>query len=83
MFNVYILQSDKNGKKYIGMTSKSVKERLKEHNEGKNKYTKNNRPFRLVYYEKGYCKSCALKRERFLKSGQGYYFIKAIEKNLI
>lgn len=34
MYYVYVLKSLKNNKKYIGSTSKSPKERLKEHNNG-------------------------------------------------
>lgn len=53
------------------MSSKSPKERLAEHNSGTNQFTKNNRPWELIYFELGFCKECAVKREMFLKSGQG------------
>lgn len=53
------------------MTSYTPKERLKQHNAGGNKWTKGNKPFRLVYSEKYVSKLEALRREKYLKSGQG------------
>lgn len=70
-YNVYVLKSKKNEKRYIGITFKKPIIRLSEHNQGSNEFTRLNKPFELIYYELGYCKECALKREKFLKSGQG------------
>ena len=70
-YNIYVLKSIKNSKRYVGITTKDPKIRLKEHNEGSNEFTRLNKPYELIYYELGYCKTCALKREKFLKSGQG------------
>ncbi len=53
------------------MTSKKPSERLKEHNKGINKWTKENGPFKLIYWEKFFCKKDAIMREKFFKSGQG------------
>jgi predicted GIY-YIG superfamily endonuclease len=78
-FTVYVLRSIFDGSRYIGMTSKSPEERLIDHNGGSNQYTKGHRPYKLVYFEKGYCKSCALNRERFLKSGIGRQILAKIE----
>ena len=71
MYFVYILQSLKNSKSYVGMTTKDPNKRLEEHNIGSNTWTKLNAPFKLVYYESYYCKKDALHRENFLKSGIG------------
>ena len=71
MFAVYILRSLKNKKRYIGYTSKDPLARLKEHNDGHNKWTKTNKPFVIIHTEKFTEKTSAIKRERFLKSGQG------------
>ena len=71
MFYVYVLKSLKNGKRYIGCTSKEPKNRLTEHNSGSNKWTRTNKPFELIYKELYNNKTIALKREKFLKSGQG------------
>ncbi|PIR98098.1 MAG: endonuclease, partial [Candidatus Colwellbacteria bacterium CG10_big_fil_rev_8_21_14_0_10_42_22] len=45
--------------------------RLKEHNEGTNKWTRQNKPFELLYSESYKTNHEARKRESFLKSGQG------------
>jgi len=75
-FSVYVLKSETTGKRYIGMTSKDPKDRLEDHNIKKsNKSTKNVGPYTLIYFESGYCKTCALKRELFLKSGKGRFFL--------
>jgi len=71
MFIVYVLKSLKNNKRYIGQTSKDALERLSEHNSGCNKWTKQNRPFKLIYTEEYNNRTDARKRENFLKSGQG------------
>ncbi|MBI4134057.1 MAG: GIY-YIG nuclease family protein [Candidatus Terrybacteria bacterium] len=71
MFYVYVLKSERNGKRYIGSTSKDPITRLREHNGGNTPWTRQNRPFILVYTEKYETKTLALGRERFLKSGQG------------
>jgi len=75
MFIVYVLKSLKNGKRYVGYTSKSVEERLNEHNSGTDKWTRVNGPFRLVYKESYNNKTEAIIREKFLKSGQGRKFL--------
>jgi len=72
---VYVLRSLKNKKRYTGITSQTVSERLLEHNNGKNVYTRLNRPYELVYFEKVEDKKAALRREKFLKTGQGREFL--------
>jgi len=64
---VYILTSLKDSKRYIGMTS-DLNKRLKEHNSGKVKSTKNRRPLELIYTEEFTSKQDALNRETFFKS---------------
>ena len=79
MYYIYFLQSLHNNKIYVGSTSIQPKERLKQHNEGTNQFTKANRPFKLVYYEEYLCKSDARKRELFYKTG----FCKEIKKIIV
>lgn len=80
MFTTYLLQSEKNGKSYIGMTEKDPKTRLAEHNSGANKWTAHNRPFRLIYYETYHCHLDAGARELFLKSGVGNRIVRLLLK---
>ena len=75
MFTVYVIRSLKNGKRYAGYTSKDAILRLSEHNNGSNSWTRTNKPFEIVYTETHENKTEAIKRERFLKSGQGRKFL--------
>jgi len=75
MFYVYIIRSLKNNRNYIGSTN-NLKRRLKEHNTGQSKYTSLTRPFKLIHSEEFNNRSDAVKRELFLKSGQGRTWIK-------
>ncbi|MEK7512391.1 MAG: GIY-YIG nuclease family protein [Patescibacteria group bacterium] len=68
---IYFLKSLKNNKIYVGYTGGLVTKRLEQHNIGLNKWTKENGPFELLYYEKYCCKEDALQREKFYKSGFG------------
>ena len=70
-YYVYVLESVRNGKRYVGSTSKTPEVRLREHNGGSNRWTRENGPFELVYYEEYGSKLEANRRERFLKSGAG------------
>jgi len=45
---VYILESEKNGSFYIGSTL-NFRKRVVEHNLGRSLYTRNLRPFKLVF----------------------------------
>ncbi|MGC9048633.1 MAG: GIY-YIG nuclease family protein [Patescibacteria group bacterium] len=70
MYYLYILLSLKDKKFYIGVTD-DLRRRIKEHNLGKVKSTKNRRPLKLIYYEAYLLKSDALRREKFLKTTEG------------
>jgi putative endonuclease len=71
VFYVYILQSLKTEKLYIGHTD-NLARRLEEHNTGRGgKYTRQNGPWKLVYSEQHYNRPSAVKRERYLKSTHG------------
>jgi len=75
MFRIYVLKSLKNGKRYVGYTGKTAEKRLAEHNSGVNIFTRQNKPFVLIYTEEYQTKIEAMKREKFLKSGQGRKFL--------
>ena len=67
---VYILQSQKDKKFYIGSTS-NVDARLKFHNKGLQRSTRNRLPFVLILFELHSSKEEALKREKLIKSWKG------------
>ena len=77
---VYILQSLKDGSFYIGYTH-DLEARVKEHNEGSTRYTKQKRPWELVYQEEFISKSEAIKRELFLKRQRNTDFYKKLINN--
>lgn len=75
MFTVYALHSPDYGKIYIGSTS-DLDSRMRSHNKlGKKGWTKNFRPWEVVYTEEHETKSEALKREKELKTAKGRRFI--------
>lgn len=71
MYHVYILKSKKDGTRYVGLTEKNPIVRAKEHNQNKGAYTRGHQPWVLIHFETYSDKRDALKREKFLKSGQG------------
>ena len=81
MFTVYVLRSLKNGKRYVGYTSKESLERLHDHNTGSNKWTRQNGSFVIIYTEEFADKKLAIQRENFLKSGQGRKWLDENAKN--
>ena len=67
---VYILQSCKDKKYYIGVTS-NVGARLKFHNDGLQRSTRGRVPFMLILFETYETKEQALRREKQIKSWKG------------
>ena len=67
---VYVLQSQKDKKNYIGSTS-DIKKRIAFHNAGLQRSTRTRIPFELIYNEEFPSKQEALRRERYLKSLKG------------
>jgi putative endonuclease len=65
-FYVYILKSSIDNTLYIGQTN-NLKERLKKHNSGRIKSTKNKIPYSLVYFEEFDSRSKTMHREWELK----------------
>ena len=70
MYYVYILWSSKLRKRYTGSTD-NIPLRIKQHNRGGNRFTKGGIPWILIYSEEYHSKTESLKRENFLKTGQG------------
>ena len=75
MYHVYVIESADTKKWYIGYTM-NLKQRLMDHNRKKNVSTSHSSKWKLVYCETYLNKMDALGRERFLKSGSGWKFLK-------
>jgi putative endonuclease len=73
-FFLYILQSEKNKKYYIGIT-KDIETRLNQHNRGVGKSTRSNRPWCLVYTEEYQTRSEAAIREKEIKNQKSRTYI--------
>jgi putative endonuclease len=80
MHYIYILQSEKDNSFYIGETD-NLKERLKFHNKGLQRYTRNKIPWKLVYFEKYPNRREALKREKEIKRKKSKRYIEWLIKN--
>ena len=76
---VYVLESEIDGRLYKGQTT-DISKRINEHNAGKTKSTKGYRPWKLVYFEKFETIKEAVLREKYLKSGIGREYLKALLK---
>jgi putative endonuclease len=74
MYYVYILRSEKDGSRYIGVTE-DLKRRLAEHNSGSNKYSSTKLPIHIIWYSAFPQKQQAYNFERYLKSGSGSAFM--------
>ncbi len=70
MVYVYVLQSLVDNGYYVGI-GKDLVVRLKKHNRGGVRSTKNRKPFKLIYSEELENYSMARKREKELKSYKG------------
>lgn len=75
MYYTYLLRSEKNSQWYTGSTN-DLRKRLEEHNKGKSRYTKNNGPYKIIYYEACVDEKDARSREKYLKSGMGKRYLK-------
>lgn len=70
MYYVYILQSEKNRKYYVG-SCENVEERYVRHNTGRVSVTRLGRPWIVVHTESFETRSEAVRRERKIKSYKG------------
>jgi putative endonuclease len=70
VFYVYVLRSDKTGRRYVGSCA-NLEERLGRHNRGESLATKHGVPWRLVYSEPFMTRREAAARERYFKTGRG------------
>ena len=75
MITVYVIESLHDGTWYTGM-AKSALLRLKEHNAGKNKFTKGHMPWKIIFTEEHERWAEARVREKYLKSNAGKIWLK-------
>lgn len=80
MYYVYVLQSLKDGKMYVGFTT-DLENRLMQHNAGRVDSTKSRIPLNLIYYEACISQKDALHREKYLKTAYGKRYLKSRLKN--
>ena len=78
MVTVYALLNGLNDEIYVGMTT-HLERRLKEHNSGKNRYTKAFMPWSIFYTEEHDNWESGRKREKYLKSAAGKRFLKKLD----
>ena len=77
MYTVYVLRSTSNGKLYIGQTG-NLPKRLSEHQTDTARYTRGRGPWQLILTEQYPTRALAMRREKFLKSGQGREELKGL-----
>jgi putative endonuclease len=63
---------------YVGITN-NINRRLAEHNNGENRSTKAYKPFVVIFKESFNSRIEARAREKYLKSGIGKEFLKALK----
>ena len=81
MVTLYVSLSLKDNATYVGMAL-NANSRLKEHNAGKNRYTKAHFPCKIIYTEEHPDWSSARIREKYLKSTAGKNWLrKYFDKN--
>lgn len=81
-YYVYVLQSLKDKKFYVGYTA-NLLQRMNDHANGKVDSTRNRLPIKLVYWEGSLNQKDALTREKYLKSCWGKRYIKSRIKNYL
>lgn len=72
---VYVLTNIKDGKLYNGCTS-DLRARCQQHQDEKVTSTKNQSPFKLMYYKACTNKLDAYARGKYLKTGMGKRYLK-------
>ncbi|MEW6702168.1 MAG: GIY-YIG nuclease family protein [Bacteroidota bacterium] len=77
---VYILQSQKNSKYYIGQTN-DLEKRISQHNAGYSISTKNGVPWILVFQKSFESRTEAMQYEKKLKSYKSHNYILEIIEN--
>jgi len=70
MFYVYVLQSTKTRRRYVG-SCENLDERVRRHNLGIRKLTRHGIPWTLMHSESFSNRADAVRKKRYYKSGRG------------
>ena len=70
MYHVYVLRSEKTGRRYVG-SSQDIEKRMRQHNSGQSLATRHGVPWKLIHCEKFTNRAEAVRQERFYKTGKG------------
>ncbi len=81
MKKLYVIESESSGELYVGICE-DVEKRITEHKNGKNRYTKGLRPWKLLLVEEYNDWKEAREKEKFYKSGFGKEKLKEKLKKL-
>ncbi|MFD2517537.1 GIY-YIG nuclease family protein [Salinimicrobium flavum] len=81
MFYVYAISSFEKNYIYVGFTS-NLDRRFEQHNSGKEKTTRNYRPFEIIFSEICSSRTEARTREKYWKSGIGKEKLKDLRNKL-
>jgi len=81
-FYTYVILSQKTGNMYKGHSS-NLSNRLKQHNAGKTRSTKNGAPWNLIYFEVFPTRIEAIQREKYFKTSSGRRFLQSLELGAI
>ncbi len=74
MYYMYLIETlSAHGERYVGITT-DLKQRLREHNQGKSSHTAKFSPWKLTIYIGFSDRGKAEASERYLKSGSGHAF---------
>ena len=80
MFYVYVLKSERTGRRYVG-SCRDLVDRLNRHNTGQSKATKYGVPWILIHSEGFQTRAEAVQREIFYKTGRGRDELDVIEQS--
>ena len=80
MITVYVIESLKDKIWYTGMAMDHLN-RLHEHNNGKNRFTKGHRPWKIIYTESLPDWESARKKEKYLKTAAGKIWLEKFLNN--
>jgi putative endonuclease len=75
MVTVYVIESLLDQTWYTGMAMDAT-HRLKEHNSGKNRFTKGHRPWKIIYTEVHDDWTAARVREKYFKTSAGKIWLR-------